>query len=169
MTMCLSNETLLAVRLGEALPAAAAHAGECALCAGRLTSMQADLARIDAILAPPPSRVAPPLRTSIAIRLAPLMVAAAAALVLFVARGDRSAVAPAPATIVNVASIAHEMSGAFEHVDDEGDGDDTDDGDGDGNDDNTDEASWTVSTCALDEPFIGVGCDNGVQLTVLDW
>jgi hypothetical protein len=164
MTMCLSNEILLAVRLGEASPDDTRHAGECALCAGRLASMQTDLARIDAILATPPAQVARPVRASIAIRLAPFVVAAAAALVLLVARGDRPVVAPTQAAAVNTASVADEVSGAFEHVDDD-EGDGTDDND----DDDTDEASWTVSTCTLDEPFIGVGCDNGVQLTALDW
>jgi hypothetical protein len=165
MTMCLSNETLVVVRLGDASPDDTRHATDCALCASRLASMRTDLARIDAILAvAPPRRVARPARGSIAVRLAPFAVAAAAALVLLVARGEHPVGAPAHAP-VSVAAVADEVSGAFAPVDDD-DGDDTDENDDDGSDDDT---TWAASTCALDEPFIGIGCDNGVQLTALAW
>lgn len=169
MTMCLSNETLMAIRLGEASPGDIRHATDCTLCGGRLAALRADLARIDVILAAPPAaRVARPVRRSIAFRLVPFAVAAAAALVLLVSRGDRPVVAPAhaPSAVAVATDTVEDTSGMFASVvDDDGDGGD------DGNDDdgNDDDATWAASTCALDEPFIGVGCDNGVQLTALSW
>jgi hypothetical protein len=170
MTMCLSDETLLAVRLGEASPDDDRHAAACVLCAGRLASLRADLARIDAILASPRRAVVGRARAPIAIRLAPFVVAAAAALLLVVARSDAPAPAPARSDQTDVAGLVDEVSAAFEPVDDDG-GDDNENDNDNGNDDDgdTDEASWAVSTCTLDEPFIGVGCDSGVQLTALTW
>lgn len=169
MTMCLSSEVLMAVRLGEASPDESRHATDCALCAGRLASMRTDLARIDAILAVPARRIVRPARASIVVRTAPFAMAAAVALVLVVARRDHPVDAPlrAPAKVAAVGDVAEDISGTFATVDD--DGDDTDDNDDDGGDDGTDETTWAASTCALDEPFIGVGCDNGVQLTALSW
>jgi hypothetical protein len=140
---CLDDDALLAIEFADAPPGHVRHAAACMRCAGHLRQLDADLARIDAHLATAP----PACRPARAILVLPLA-AAAAALVLTLAV-LRHGPTPSPGDAQVLAFL--------DAVDDavaEAEPGDT--------------ASATSfagdvafrSTCGLDEPFIGVGCDD---------
>lgn len=161
-TMCLSDETLLAVQTGDGAPDDVRHAGGCVLCARRLTHLRADLARIDAILALPPP---PPVRLDHAGGfqlptprwLAPL---AAAAMVALVVATRMSLPTTPAASDADVAAVLADVNAVFATSDDDSRTDDTPGA--------IDVAFGARSTCRLDEPFIGIDCnDEGVTLAAL--
>jgi len=95
-TLCLDDEALLALHLGEAPAADVRHLRDCPQCMRRLGKLRADLAQIDAHLAAPPPRV-PRTRSPRALVWAPLGLAATAALAVVLLR-PHDAAPPAPAT-----------------------------------------------------------------------
>jgi hypothetical protein len=150
MMTCLDDDALLAVGFADAPPAHVRHAAACMRCAGRLRQLDADLTRIDAHLATAP----PPPRPARAVLLLPLA-AAAATFVLTLAvlhhgpaspTGDAQVVAFLDAVDDAVAETDPADTAAA-----------------------TSSATDVVfrSTCGLDEPFIGVGCDD-MQLADAD-
>ena len=164
MTTCLSEESLLGVHLGEAPAGAVRHAACCPRCARHLAALRGDLARIDALLRVPPLPVRR--RVSMALRVAPILATAAVLLLVVVARW------PAPATrqaerdvvaLVDDISSALAPAGADDAPADVAPAIWLDDDDGDEDD------AGGRSTCSLDEPFLGVECDNNVQLATLGW
>ena len=161
-TMCLRDDALLAVSLGEAPAADARHAASCPLCTWRLQGLREDLARIEAHLAAAP----PPVRAPVARGFAwvPLATLAAAGLALLLLRPS-----PEPPTATSedpdVVAFLGEVTEAL--APDGVYGDEDEYGGVDTSATSVDLALGGRSTCGLDEPFIGLGCDNGVQLVAL--
>ena len=152
-TMCLQDDALLAIRLGEAPAADERHAATCPLCARRLGTLRADLARIDAHLALPPPRTRRerPLR---ALAWVPLALAAAAGLAVVLLRPHADVPTPAAAYDPDVVVFLGDVANAL-------------DADEQSRADPplapVDLALGGRSTGGLDESFIGVGCDDGMQ------
>ncbi|TMA69626.1 MAG: hypothetical protein E6J68_01270 [Deltaproteobacteria bacterium] len=172
-TMCLQDDALLAIHLGEAPAADVRHAAICPLCTGRLGTLRADLARIDAHLAlpPPPARRERSLR---ALAWVPLTLAAAAGLALVLLRPHAEAPTPPAAYNPEVVVFLDDLADALDPVDGYSGAEDTlEPLDATGDADVQGRANTAAapvglalgggSTRGLDESFIGVGCDNGIQ------
>jgi len=172
-TMCLQDDALLAIHLGEAPAADVRHAAICPLCTGRLGTLRADLARIDAHLAlpPPPARRERSLR---ALAWVPLTLAAAAGLALVLLRPHAEAPTPPAAYNPEVVVFLDDLADALDPVDGYSGAEDTlEPHDATGDADVQGRANTAAapvgleldgrSTRGRDESFIGVGCDNGIQ------
>jgi hypothetical protein len=145
---CLDDRRLFDVHAGEPAPEAREHLAGCAVCAGRLRALRADLARIDTVLreTPPPAVRAP--RRAVAWRWAPLAAAAVLALAI---GAQRWAAAPAADGADDTLALADELSEAMATA-------------VDFDDDATDGA--TSSTCTWGDPLLGVGCDEPAALRI---
>jgi hypothetical protein len=160
MRDCPTDAALLAVHLGESPAGDARHVAGCASCTRRLALLRADLAEIEAILA----TTAPPARRRrlrpVALGLAPLAVVAVVALLLLAVRTPTPTSAPAPGN-AEVVSFLDDVSAALAPTDPfagvERDGDPAPSG--------VELVLDARSTCTLDDPFIGTGCQDGAQLT----
>ena len=171
-TMCLQDDALLAIHLGEAPAADERHAATCPLCARRLGTLRADLARIDAHLALPPPRTRRerPLR---ALAWVPLALAAAAGLAVVLLRPHAEVPTPAAAYDPDVVVFLGDVANALDPLDGYGGAEDALepldalDADEQSRADPplapVDLALGGRSTGGLDESFIGVGCDDGMQ------
>jgi hypothetical protein len=153
--LCLADEEVLAVHHGEASPGITRHANECLACARRLALLRGDLERIDEILALPPSRMEP---RRLVLRLP--LAAAAAAVVLLVGgvwwRGESRG--PVRSTNGEEAIFLDDLSALLSPPAGYGIGDAYV---------NAPQAPSAIdvalggrSTCGVDEPFLGVGCDD---------
>ena len=176
-TMCLQDDALLAVHLGEAPAADVRHLGDCPLCMRRLGKLRADLARIDTHLAAPapPARRGRPLR---ALAWAPLAVAVAAGLALVLLRPHPEAPTATAADDPDIVVFLGDVAAALDPVDGNGGAEDAREpldalGDPDVQG-RADTPAMPValalgarSTGGLDESFIGVGCDNGMQVAAV--
>ena len=163
-TMCLRDDALLAVSLGEAPAADARHAASCPLCTWRLKGLRGDLARIEAHLATAPPPVGAPVARAFA--WTPLAAVAAAGLALLLLLLRPSAEPPMGASDdTDVVAFLSEVTDAL--TPDGASGDEYEYGGAYTSATSVDLALGGRSTCGLDEPFIGLGCDNGVQLVAL--
>jgi hypothetical protein len=169
-TMCLQDDALLAIHLGEAPAADVRHAAICPLCTARLGTLRAELARIDTHLAlpPPPARRERSLR---ALAWVPLTLAAAAGLALVLLRPHAEAPTPASAYNPDVVVFLDDLADALDPFDGAEDALEPSDALGDADLQGRAGPSGAPvglalggrSTYGLDESFIGVGCDDGMQ------
>jgi hypothetical protein len=162
MTDCPSDAVLLDVHLDESGADEMRHVAGCPRCARRLALLRADLAEIDAILATtdPPRRRA---RLSLALRLAPL---AAVALVAVLLSLHDSAPGPTPApgnaeAVAFLADVSAALAPPNPLAGVERERDPFPSG--------VELVLDARSTCALDDPFMGTGCQDGVQLPAEEW
>ena len=167
-TVCLQDDALLAVYLGEAPAADARHATTCPRCTGRLGTLRDDLARIDRHLALPP----PPAhseRSLGAFAWVPFALAAAAVLAVVLLRPHADVPTPAapydPDVVVFLGDVANALDplnggadDALEPLDALGEADEQS---------RADPPVAPIrlalggrSTHGLDESFIGVGCTD---------
>jgi hypothetical protein len=162
--MCLGDDALLTVFLGEASAADARHAASCPLCAWRLQGLRADLARIERHLAsPPPALRAHTRRASAWAPLAAVAAVGVALLLLVVRPSVEPPVGAGDDT--DVVAFVGEVTEAL--IADAAAAEEYEYGGAYGSATSVDLALGGRSTCGLDEPFIGLGCDNGVQLAAL--
>ena len=172
-TMCLEDDALLAIHVGEAPAADVRHAAICPRCTGRLGTLREDLARIDAHLAlpPPPARRE---RTLGGLAWVPLTLAVAAGLALVLLRPHAEAPTPAAAYNPDVVAFLDDVADALDPLDGyEGAEDALEPLDALGDPDVQGRANTSAapvglalggrSTGRLAESFIGVGCDNTMQ------
>jgi hypothetical protein len=150
---CLDDYRLFAAHTGDAAPEERAHLTSCAVCAGRLRTLRADLVRIDTVLretTPPPLHRP---RGAVTWRWAPLAVAAVLALALGVQRwGATPDVEAADDTL----ALAQELSAAIAPSD----------YDLDDEDDASTVAAAAESTCTWGDPLLGVGCEEPAVMRI---
>lgn len=164
---CLSDDALVAVHFGDGPEIDARHATACLGCARRLAALRADLGRIRTVLA-----TAPPRRRAARVPLAmfvPLVVAAAAALLVFVwtTRASRELAALSTIATGDEASFLDDVALALSPAatDEQADTDASAESEPSA----LEIALGDESTCDVDEPFWGVGCnDDDTRLAALE-